>query len=161
VEKKLHNVMRAMCKSQVRALLLVVLALTLAASGVHAGAFDSGPSLGYAPRVPISALASPISSIDPTRFHVSTMVSVGSGWGAGTQGLQVTSLSYQFKAPVQMRVSLGNTWGQTAGGSGFFLEGADLSFRPSPNSFFQISYQNVRSPLQYGYSPFYAPYWAR
>jgi hypothetical protein len=107
-----------------------------------------------------------VSAIDPSRFHVSTMVSVGSGWGSGpgTQALQVTSLSYQFKAPIEMRVSIGNAWGsQAQGGSGFFLEGADLSFRPSANSFFQISYQNVRSPLQYNnsYSPFYAPYWAR
>jgi hypothetical protein len=146
-----------------RALLLTLVAVALAA-GAHASSLDPGPSLGYTPRVPISALARPVSAIDLSRFHVSTMVSVGSGsgWGGGTQALQVTSLSYQFKAPVTMRVSIGNAWGsQAQGGSQFFLEGADLSFRPSANSFLQISYQNVRSPLQYGYSPFYAPYWAR
>jgi hypothetical protein len=152
--------------SALRALPLAVFALALAACGARASSLDPGPSLGYVPRVPISALARPVSAIDPSRFHVSTMVSVGSGWGSGpgTQALQVTSLSYQFKAPIEMRVSIGNAWGsQAQGGSGFFLEGADLSFRPSANSFFQISYQNVRSPLQYNnsYSPFYAPYWAR
>ena len=150
---------------------LLVLAAAFAAGRASAGAFDSGPSAGYAPRVPISALASPVSHIDPTRFHVSTMVSMGSGWGMGTQGLQVTSLSYNFAAPVQMRVSLANAWGQgVPGGSSMFLEGVDLSFRPSASTFFQISYQNVRSPLQYNstspfapYSPYsnYAPYWGR
>jgi hypothetical protein len=146
----------------IRVLAVAVLAATLASARVHAGSLDAGPSLGYVPRVPISALASPISAMDMSRFHVSTMVSVGSGWGPGTQALQVTSLSYSFKAPVEMRVSIGNAWGQQVqGGPSFFLEGADLSFRPSANSFFQISYQNVRSPLQYNASPFYAPYWAR
>ena len=144
---------------------VILAAAAIAASAARAGTFDSGPSLGYAPRVPISALARPISAIDPSRFHFSTMVSVGSGsgWGAGTQALQVTSLSYQFKAPMTMRVSLGNAWGSPGQQDGkFFLEGADFSFRPSANSLFQISYQNARSPLQYGgYSPYYAPYWAR
>jgi hypothetical protein len=146
-----------------RVLTVVLLAAVFAAADASASSFDSGPSLGYAPRVPISALARPVSAIDFSRFHVSTMVSVGSGWGPGTQALQVTSLSYQFKAPVQMRVSIGNAWGQQVqGGSAFFLEGAELSFRPSASSFFQISYQNVRSPLQYNASPFsYSPYWAR
>jgi len=148
--------------SLLRALPLILVAAAFAASGVLASSLDPGPSLGYTPRVPISALARPISAIDPSRFHVSTMVSVGSGWGPGTQALQVTSLSYQFKAPIEMRVSIGNAWGsQAQGGSSFFLEGADFTFRPSANSIFQISYQNVRSPLQYNYSSFYAPYWAR
>ena len=140
---------------------VLVLAATFAAADALSDPLASGPSLGYVPRVPISALARPVSAIDPSRLHVSTMVSVGSGWGQGTQALQVTSLTYRFSAPVEMRVSVGNAWGQQVpGGSSFFLEGADLSFRPSANSFFQISYQNVRSPLQYNSSP-YAPYWAR
>ncbi len=140
----------------------VLLAVMCAASSSSAGTLDPGPSLGYTPRVPISALASPLSSLNMSNFHVSTMVSVGSGWGGGTQGLQVTSLSYRFKAPVEMGVSLGNAWGQNVpGGPAMFLEGANLSFRPSASTFFQISYQNVRSPLQYNAAPFYAPYWGR
>ena len=152
-----------MCKTLPRVLIGVVLAVTLAAAHASASTLDPGPSLGYTPRVPISALARPLSSFDTSRLHVSTMVSVGSGWGGGTQGLQVTSLSYRFNAPVEMRVSLGNAWGQNVqGGPSMFLEGANLSFRPSAGTFFQISYQNVRSPLQYNASPFgYAPYWAR
>ena len=145
-----------------RVLVGALLAVMFAAPRVSASTLAPGPSLGYAPRVPISALARPISAFDTSHLRVSTMVSVGSGLGGGTQGLQVTSLSYRFNAPVEMRVSLGNAWGQNVqGGPSFFLEGADLSFRPSANSFFQISYQNIRSPLQYNASPYYAPYWAR
>lgn len=145
-----------------RVLVGVACAVALSVCCASASSLEPGPSLGYTPRVPISALAQPMSAFDPSHLHVSTMVTVGSGWGGGAQGLQVTSLSYQFKAPVQMRVSLGNAWGnQVQGGPSFFLEGADLSFRPTAGSFFQISYQNIRSPLQYNASPYYAPYWAR
>jgi hypothetical protein len=141
-------------------------ALTLlAATAIAAPALAdplTGPSLGYTPRVPVSALGAPLSSLDMSRFHVSTMVSVGGGSGMGTQALQVTSLSYSFTAPVEMRVSLGNAWGSPSpGGSSMFLEGADLSFRPSANTLFQIHYQNLRSPLQYNAYPYFAPGWVR
>ena len=123
------------------------------------------PAAGYVPRVPISALARPMAAFDPSRLRISTMVSVGSGFGGGSSALQVTSLTYQFQIPMTMRVSLGNAWGkQVAGGSSFFLEGVDLSFRPSANTFFQFSYQDRRSPLQYQYGPspyHYAPGWSR
>ena len=153
--------MRVMRSCRLGVSAVVLIAATLAALEASASGFSSGPALGYAPRVPISALARPVSAIDPSRLRVTMSVSAASGWGGGTQGLQVTSLSYRFNAPVEMRVSIGNVWGQQAqGGSSFFLEGMDLSFRPSASTFFQISYQNVRSPLQYN-SPSYAPYWAR
>ena len=153
--------MVVMRSSRLRVSALVLLAATLATLDAFASPLSPGPGPGYVPRVPISALARPVSSFDASRLRVSTMVSVGSGSGWGTQGLQVTSLSYRFDAPVEMRVSLGNAWGaRVDGSSSFFLEGVDLSFRPSASTFFQISYQNVRSPLQYNSSP-YAPYWAR
>lgn len=142
---------------------LALLALALPAAGASANTFGSAPSAGYVPRVPISALARPMAAFDPSRLHISSSVSVGSTFGGGTTGLQVTSLMYQFQAPVTMRVSLGNAWGRDiANGSAFFLEGVDLSFRPSANTFFQFSYQDRRSPLQYGSSPYYyAPDWHR
>ena len=144
-----------------RASVLGLVALALSAAGASANTFGSAPSGGYTPRVPISALAQPMAAFDPSRLHFSTSVSMGTAFGGGTTGLQVTSLTYQFQAPVTMRVSLGNAWGKgIAQGSSFFLEGVDLSFRPSANTFFQFSYQDRRSPLQYGPSPYYAPYYA-
>ena len=144
---------------------LALLALALPAAGASANTFGSGPSAGYVPRVPISALARPMAAFDRSRLHISTSVSVGSTFGGGTTGLQVTSLMYQFQAPVTMRVSLGNAWGRgIAQGSSFFLEGVDLTFRPGANTIFQFSYQDRRSPLQYQYGPspnYYAPDWYR
>ena len=142
--------------------ILALLAVALPAAA-FANSFGSAAGPGYVPRVPISALAQPMSSFDPSRFHVSSMVSVASGWGGQTHGLQVTSLSYQFKAPVTMSVSLGNAFGSGMNGNAaFFLEGVDLSFRPNANTFFMIRYQDRRSPLQYDPSyDFYGPTWAR
>ena len=146
-----------------RALVVATLALALAASGASAqmGAhspFASGLA-GYTPSVPISAFARAASWFDPSRLHVSTMLSVGSGFGGGTSGLQVTSLSYQFAAPLAMRVSVGNRLGGPSFGNSnnanFFLEGLDLAYHPYSSLTFQIHYQDVRSPLQYrgfGYS---------
>jgi hypothetical protein len=117
---------------------------------------------GYVPIVPVSAFARPASWFDPSRLHVSTSVSVGSGWNGGTSALQVTSLNYAFKGPLSMRVSLGNTLGTSGGGNNagnFFLEGLALDYRPSASTLFHLEYRNVRSPLQYGLSD-YSP-WGR
>lgn len=141
---------------------VVLLAAIFPPAGALANPFASGPAPAYVPRVPISALARPVSAFDPSRLRVSSLVSVGSGRGGGAQALQVTSFSYRFDAPVEMRISLGNAWGpQVEGRSSFFLEGVDLAFRPSANTFFQIRYQDRRSPLQYDTSPFFAPDWSR
>lgn len=112
---------------------------------------------GYQPRVPVSAFGLPSAGFDPSHLHISTSMSVGSGWGSSstTNALQVTSLSYQFTRPMWLSVSVGNAWGgSTANGSSMFLEGVRFGFQPSKNSLFQFSFQNVRSPLQvnpYGY----------
>jgi hypothetical protein len=132
------------------------LAGTLLAAAVApvsaAGLF--GSSSGFTPQVPISAFAGPASWFDPSRLHVSSMVSVGSGgFGGGANALQVTSLSYQFKAPLSMSVSLGNAWGGTQGLKGspsFFLEGLNLQYRPNPSMQFQVQFRDIRSPLQLG-----------
>jgi len=134
--------------------------------------FDPGLA-GFTPRVPISGLARAASWFDPARLHLTSTVSVGSGWGAGTtSALQVTTLNYQFGRPLSMSVSVGNTFG-TAGFSGaksgnpFFLEGFDLNWRPTANSLFRVEMHDVRSPLQisdpwgsaYGYGDrFRTPY---
>ena len=116
-----------------------------------------GSAFGFTPRVPVSALARPAAWFDPSRLRLSTSLSFGSGFSGGAQGLQVTSLSYRFKAPVWMSVNVGNTWGPSArGNSSMFLEGLDLGMRPFGNFLFEVHYRDVRSPLQYGYDrPFF------
>lgn len=132
---------------------LALLALSLAFVPARAATgFGAAPS--FVPRVPVSAFGL-ARWFDPSRMHVSSMVSVGSGWsGSGTNALQVTTLSYQFKAPLAMSVSLGNSWGSNlARGqqSSFFLEGFNVAYQPSKSVLFQIQYQDLRSPLQLGY----------
>jgi hypothetical protein len=92
-----------------------------------------------------------MSWLDASRFHVSTSVSMGTGFGGGSDALQVTSLSYQFRAPLWMSVSVGNSWGSSpvnTGRSSFFLEGMDVAYRPFSNLLVQVHYRDVRSPLQ-------------
>ena len=135
------------------AIALVALSLTAAAASANTG-FES-VAASFQPRVPVSLLGSLgglTSRFDPTRFHMSTTVSVGSGYGFGTSALSVTSFSYQFRAPLAMSVRVGNAIGSgTSSNSSMFLEGLDLSYRPSANSMFRVQFQNVRSPMQYGY----------
>ena len=137
------------------AALLVVLLVVPATAGA------AGMPL-FSPRVPVSAFGLP--GFDPSRLHVSSMVSVGSsGWGSGgTNALQVTTLSYSFKAPVAMSVSLGNAWGANTprGGQSFYLQGFSVAYQPSRNMLFQVQYQDLRSPLQYGANGFGAPFGA-
>jgi hypothetical protein len=135
---------------------IVVLASVIALLAVfpsgHAAAGAIGGSPLFSPRVPVSAFGLARDWIDPSRLHVSSMVSVGSSsWGSrGTSALQVTTLSYGFKAPVAMSVSLGNAWGASTARSGqsFYLQGFSLAYQPSRTMQFQIQYQDLRSPLQ-------------
>jgi hypothetical protein len=134
--------------------LAVVIALMVSAAPSFAQSPLAG-ALGFQPRVPVSAFSRPAAWFDPSRLHVSTMVSVGSGWGGGTGALQVTSLNYQFSKPAWLEVSLGNAWGQnSAPGSGMFLEGLRFGFKPTSNSVLSIQFQNVRSPLQLSRDPY-------
>jgi|SRR6476661_3265934 hypothetical protein len=115
-----------------------------------AGGFGDTSFPGYSPSIPISALARPMSWLDPSRMQLSTSVSVGSAFGT-TQALQVTSLRYQFGAPLSMAVSVGNSFGpSSAGKSGSpFLEGLSLAYRPARSLFINVQYRDLRSPLQY------------
>ena len=136
---------------------IVVLASVIALLAVLSSGFAAAGSVGgsplFSPRVPISAFGLAGDGFDPSRLHVSSMVSVGSSsWGSrGTSALQVTTLSYSFKAPVAMSVSLGNAWGTSTARSGqsFYLQGFSLAYQPSRSMQLQIQYQDLRSPLQY------------
>lgn len=139
-----------------KALLLSALASMLAVATASAQSTMFGGSSPLASPVPVSSLARMSTWIDPQRLHVSTSVSVGSAFGAGsgTHALQVTSFSYQFRAPVSLSVSLGNSWGPggtSASGNSFFLEGLRMAWQPSGTTAFSFEYRQVRSPLQYGY----------
>jgi hypothetical protein len=143
-------------------LLAAVIALAIArtptADAQAIGASGFGPSEGgsaFSPRVPVSAFARPAAWFDPSRLHVSTTVSVGTGWGGRTDALQVTSLSYQFSGPLAVRLSVGNAFGASAAerGRGMFLEGFQLAYRPHPSLQFNVDYRDVRSPLQYSPYP--------
>src|SRR5437762_718288 len=95
----------------------VVLVLALAvASAPAAGASALGEQAGLTnPSVPVSALALPDLSFDPSRLHVTMSFAMGTGFGTGTSGLQTTSLSYQFRQPLWLQVSLGNQLGSGLG----------------------------------------------
>jgi hypothetical protein len=134
-----------------RAALVVALVASTAAIA-HSGTLTDPAAAGFMPRVPVSALARPAAWFDPGRLHMSSTISVGSGWGT-TSALQTTSFLYQFRAPVAMSVTLGNELGtgNVGRGASFFLQGLDLSWRPSGNSLVRFQFQDLRSPLQYGY----------
>ena len=136
---------------------LAVIVTSFASSRANAGLFSDPEQAGFAPRVPLSAFARPAAWFDPSRLHLTNTVSFGSGFGGQASALNVTSLSYQFRAPITMSVSVGNTFGfdkARTGSNPFFLEGFDLAWRPNKNSLFRIEMHDVRSPLQYGYAPY-------
>lgn len=142
----------------VLASMLTLLAVLL--SG-RAAAGDTGGSSLFSPSVPVSAFGLARNWFDPSRLHISSLVSVGSSsWGSrGASALQVTTLSYRFKAPVAMSVSMGNAWGANTprGGRSFYLQGFSLAYQPSRTMQFQIQYQDLRSPLQHQSSGFGVP----
>ena len=153
--------------------LAVIAALTMSAVAAHAddssplgspfGTSTTSSTSSFSPAVPISKLANPSSFLDPTRFHMSTEISFGTGLGAdGVNGLQVMRFGYQFKAPLAMQVSVGNAFGpNTLSGSNnhLFLEGLNVAYRPFQSMSINVQYRNIRSPLQYGYGPYgYDPY---
>jgi hypothetical protein len=121
---------------------------------------------GYSPPVPVSVLARPLAWFDPSRLHISSQISVGSSFGAGqgAQTLQVTSFNYNFGLPLEVGVRVGNTFGTGFGNnasSSFFLEGLDVTYRPTPNMTFEIHTRDLRSPLQYRAFGDGPGYWGR
>src|SRR5260370_13780459 len=115
-----------------RRLAVVLFALPLTVPAAHAQSGFQPLASSFQPRVPVSLLGSLgglANRFDPSRFHMSSTITVGSGYGgSGTGGLQVTSFSYQFRSPVAMSVRVGHAFGAGAtNGSGVFLQGLDLS----------------------------------
>lgn len=144
-------------------LVIAMFGVLLAAPRAQAGFMNDPASAGFAPRVPMSAFARPASWFDPQRLKLASTVSFGTGFGGGTDGLQVTSLSYQFRAPITMSVNVGTAFGPNAAKSQnpFFLEGLNVTWQPSRNTMFRVEMRDVRSPLQYGYGNYgYGP-WGR
>ncbi|MEY4071048.1 MAG: hypothetical protein RL721_1662 [Candidatus Eisenbacteria bacterium] len=149
--------------SPLRTSVTVCLALSLAlvASAARANVLSDPSTAGFAPRVPISAFARPAAWFDPSRLKFSSTVAFGTGWGGRSSALQTLGFSYAFSAPVTMNVSIGNTFGtgfNDAGRNPFFLEGFDVTWRPSRNATFRVEMRDMRSPLQYGgtgYTPGY------
>jgi hypothetical protein len=137
---------------------MVVIAALLALCGAGRAAAD--PLLGsesaapagtaFSPVVPVSAFARPARWFDPSRFQVSTSISVGS-YNGRTDGLQVTSLAYRLATPLAMRLSVGNAFGVSGAerGKGMFLEGFAIAYTPHPSFQIHVDYRDVRSPLQY------------
>lgn len=146
--------------------LIVVAAIALvSAAGAHADSWlNQTAGSGFQSEVPISALGRAASFLDPSRFHFSTSLSVGTGYGGGTQGLQVTSLNYQFKSPMFLNVSMGNSFGAGPASQGGkpFLEGLDFGYQPTKSMMIRVQYHDFRSQLQNPYlsNPFFSP-WAR
>ena len=136
----------------IRRLGLAVATLSLVAAAASAQSLYDPQAAGFQPRVPVSALGSLGSWFDPSRLHMNSTFSFGTGWGSSqSSALQVTSFSYQFRAPLSLNVSVGNAFGPgSTSGSSFFLEGLNLTYHPSGNSVFQVQFRDVRSPLQYG-----------
>lgn len=134
---------------------VLVVALAAANAG-PAGAQSLGERAAISgPAVPVSALALPNLAFDPSRLHFSMSVAMGSGFGSGTQGLQVASLSYQFQSPMWLQVSLANRLGSGLGTTAHpFLEGVSFGWRPTGSMLLQFQYQDLRSPLQLHSSPF-------
>jgi hypothetical protein len=142
-----------------RRISLAFAALALTAAAASAGSLFDPQAAGFRPLVPISALGVPASWFDPSRLHLSSTITVGSGFGGGTNALQVTNFQYQLARPLSMSVSLGNAFGTgSASNSSFFLEGLDLTYKPGANSLLRVQFRDVRSPLQYGYGYMSGPY---
>ena len=143
-----------------RVLVVVMLALAAAcgvASAQSIGDSGFGRAQGgsaFTPRVPVSAFARPAAWLDASRLHLSTTLSVGTGWDGHADALQVTSLTYQVSGPLAVRLSLGNAFGASAAqrGRSMFLEGFQMAYRPFPSLQFNIDYRDIRSPLQFSQS---------
>jgi hypothetical protein len=161
----------------------VVLTFALHAMPVRADdAMPASPPVNAAASVPGAVSGSPSSLpigafYDPTRMSFHQSIEIGASTGGlyrGTAGLYTASFGYKLANPLQMHLDLGaaytpqvnlGTYGAASynpGFSGLFVKNLSLDWHPGANSLVRFSYQNVRSPLQYGYgaldSPYYTPF---
>jgi len=166
--------------------IIAVVALSLALYALPVAADESAvsaaPPVNAAAAVPGAASGSPSSLplgafYDPTRVSFHQMLEFGASTGGayrGTAGLYTASFGYKLANPLSLHLDLGaaytpnvNTGSYGAasynpGFSGLFVKNFSLDWRPGANSLVRFSYQDMRSPLQYGpyggyYSPFYNP----
>lgn len=108
----------------------------------------------------------PSGLFDPSKLSISNTLRFGASSGGpmnGTAGLFTSSLGYRLKPNMALSVDVGAhinpAYGYEGMSKGVFLQGAAFSWKPSANSLFRVEYQDLRSPLQYGYSGYgYAPY---
>ena len=106
----------------------------------------------------------PTGLFDPSRLTISNTLRFGASSGGpmtGTAGLFTSSLGYRLKPNMALNVDVGAhinpAYGYEGTTKGIFLQGAAFSWKPSANSLFRVEYQDLRSPLQYGYYG-YSPY---
>ncbi len=108
----------------------------------------------------------PSGLFDPSRFSISNTMRFGYSSGGpvgGSAGLFTSSLGYKLKPNMALQVDVGAhlnpAYGLEGTQKGVFLQGAAFSWKPTSNSLFRVEYQDLRSPLQYGYGGYgYAPY---
>ena len=100
------------------------------------------------------------SLFDPSRFTISNSLSVGYTSGGafrGSSGLFTSSLGYRVSSSSRLRLDLGAYTNPAFGGAarqGVFVQGAAFDWRPTSNALFRFEYRDLRSPLQYGASPY-------
>lgn len=136
---------------------------------VNQAAAVPGAASGSASSLPMGAF------FDPTRMSFHQSLEIGASTGGayrGTAGLYTASFGYRLANPLQLHLDLGagyspsmNTgYGAASynpGFSGLFVKNFALDWRPGANSLVRFSYQDRRSPLQWGpydnslYSPYY------
>jgi hypothetical protein len=145
-----------------------ILALLLAAAPVRAEDLQASANpvySGISTSAPRSGGLLPSSLFDPSRFSISNSLVFGYssgasrfGYGNGSAGLFTSSLGYRLKSNMALHVNVGAHMNPAFGGGatqkGIFLEGASFDWRPSGNSLLRVEYRDVRSPLQWGYSPY-------
>ena len=161
---------------------IAVVALSFALHAMPVSADESATTATppvNAAAVPGAATGSPASLpmgafFDPTRMSFHQSLEFGASTGGayrGTAGLYTASFGYRLANPLQMHLDLGagyapqvnSGYGAASynpGFSGLFVKNFSLDWRPGANSLVRFSYQDRRSPLQWGPydGSYYNPY---
>jgi hypothetical protein len=157
----------------------VALSFALYAMPVHADEAAPATPPAYAaaavPGLPSSAGLPLGAFYDPTRMSFHQSLEIGASTGGlyrGTAGLYTASFGYKLANPLLVHLDLGAAYSPSVntaspfgtasynpGFSGLFVKNFSLDWRPGANSLVRFSYQDMRSPLQwgpyggYGYAP--------
>ncbi|HKA24420.1 MAG TPA: hypothetical protein VKF80_05530 [Candidatus Eisenbacteria bacterium] len=155
---------------------VIAFTLTLHAAPLRADdATSAAPPAASAPAIP-GAASGTLNSLpmgaffDPTRMSFHQTLEFGASTGGlyrGTAGLYTASFGYKLARPLTMQLDLGAAYTPSVntgafgaasynpGFNGLFVKNFSLDWRPGSNSLVRFSYQDVRSPLQWG--PYGAP----